>query len=89
MNRYGFQVSVIVADGATENNSFFKGMISKSIDSYIPSDLKKEFKYINYNHKNVMLHPITCKPIFFLIDLPQLVKKIVNALWMSSLKNLK
>ena len=71
LNQYGFQVSVIVADGAIENNSFFEGMASKAIDSYIPSDLKKEFKYINYNYKNVMIHPTTDKPIFFLADMPQ------------------
>ena len=41
LNQYGFQGSVIVSDGATENNSFIEGMASKSIDSYIPSDLKK------------------------------------------------
>ena len=64
-------------------------MASKSIDCYIPSDLKKEFKYINYNYKNVMIHPITDKPIFFLADMPHLVKKIVNALEMSSLKKSK
>ena len=28
LNEYGFQVSIIIADGATENNSFFKGMSS-------------------------------------------------------------
>ena len=73
MSQYGFQISVIVADGATANNSFFEGMASKSIDSYIPSDLKKEFIYINYNFKNVILYPITYKPIFFLADMPHLV----------------
>ena len=73
LDQYGFQVFVIVADDTTENNSF-------SIGSYIPSDLKKEFKYINYNYKNIMLHPITETPIFFLVDMPHSVKKTVNAL---------
>ena len=73
MSQYGFQVSVIVDDGATENNSFFEGMPSKSIDSYIPNDLKNKFKYINYNFKNIKLHPITYKPIFLLADIPHLV----------------
>ena len=59
MSRYGFQVSVIVADDVTGDNSFFEGMASTSIDSYILSDLKNEFKYINYNFKNLKLDPIT------------------------------
>ena len=60
---YGFPVYIVVADGVTENVSFFEGMISKSISLYIPSDLKNEFKYINYNFKNVMIHPITVKGV--------------------------
>ena len=47
LSQYELQVSVIVADSATENNSFFEGMSSKSIDSYIPNDLKNALKYIS------------------------------------------
>ena len=47
LSQYGLQVSVIVADGATENDSFFEGMASKSIDSYIPNNFKNELKYIS------------------------------------------
>ena len=90
LSQYGFQVSGIVADGATNNNPFFEGMTSKSIDSYIPSDLKKEFKNINYNFKNFMLYSITDKPTFFLADMTcHTWLKNVNALEMSSLKKSK
>ena len=64
---YGFQVCVVVADGATENNSFFEGVATQSIESHIPIDLKNKFPSINYDFKNVMLHPITDEPIFFLL----------------------
>ena len=86
---YGFQVCVVVADGATENNSFFEGVATQSIESHIPIDLKNKFPSIKYDFKNVMLHPITDEPIFFIADMPHLIKKIVNALEMSSLKKSK
>ena len=65
----------IVKTKSSDNLILISCVASKSIDSYIPSDLKKEFKYINYNYKHVMIHPITDKPIYFLADMPPLVKK--------------
>ena len=40
---YGFQVCVVVADGATENNSFFEGIATQSIETHISMDFKKNF----------------------------------------------
>ena len=86
---YGFQVCVVVADGAAENNSFFERVATQSIESHISIDLKTKFPSIKYDFKNKMLHPITDEPIFVIADMPYLIKKIVNALEMSSLKSQK
>ena len=32
LSLYGFQVSMVVADGVVENNSFFEGMVSISMN---------------------------------------------------------
>ena len=44
---------------------------------------------INYEFKTLMLHPIIDKPIFSIADMPHLIKKIMNALEISSLKKSK
>ena len=64
---YGFQVCVVVADGATVNNPFFEGVATQSIESNIPIDLKNKFPSIKYDLKKVMLHPITDEPILLLL----------------------
>ena len=51
LSLYGFQVYVLIIDGATENDSFFEEMVIISIQTYFPSDLMKELKSISYNCK--------------------------------------
>ena len=51
--------------------------------------MKNNFPSTSYDFKNVMLHPITNEPIFFIADMPHLIKNIINALEMSSLKKSK
>ena len=51
LSLYGFQVYVLIVDGATENDSFFEEMVTISIQTYFPSDLMKELKSISYNCK--------------------------------------
>ena len=68
---------VVVVDGATENNSFFEGVATQSIESHISIDLKNKFPSIKYDLKNVMLHSITDEPIFVIADMPYLIKKIL------------
>ena len=38
LSRYGFQVSIIVADGTTEYNSYFEGMANDSSISVLTTD---------------------------------------------------
>ena len=71
---YGFQVCVVVADGTTENNSFFEGVETQSIKSRIPIDLKNKFPSIDYDFKYVIFHPMIDEPIFFIADMPPLIK---------------
>ena len=42
-----------------------------------------------YISNQVMFYLITDEPIFFIADMPHLIKKIVNALEMSSFKKVK
>ena len=86
---YHFSVCVIVSDGATENNSLFDGLSTFSTENMLPSDLKSKFKDVNFEYKCVRKHPISHDLIFLIADMPHLVKKIVNALEMSSLKKSK
>ena len=46
---YGFLCYVLVVDAVTENILFFEGMASILIKPYIPSNLMKDFKYINHS----------------------------------------
>ena len=86
---FNISVCVIVSDGTTENNSLFDGLSTFSTDNMLPSDLKSKFKDVNFEYKCVRKHPMSHDLIFLIADMPHLVKKIVNALEMSSLKKSK
>ena len=86
---YQFSVCVLVCDGATENNSLFDGLSTFSSENMLLSDLKSKFKDVNFEYKCVRKHPMSHELIFLIVDMPHLVKKIVNALEMSSLKKPK
>ena len=55
----------------------------------LPFDLKSKFKNITFEYKCVRKHPISHDPIFLITNIPHLVKNIVIALEMSSLKKSK
>ena len=63
-------------------------MAKEYVSSFIAQPLRDEFPCINVNYIVVGNNPITGEPIFFIADIPHLVKKISNALEFSLLKNL-
>lgn len=77
MSSNWFQLFVVEDDGATLNNSFIEGIVSILVKSYISRNLMKELN----TPITILLNVIKCSI--------HLVKMIVNAQQIPSLKNQK
>jgi hypothetical protein len=85
----GFEAYQVVGDGAKENASYFKAFADGFAADYIPEELRAQYEGNKYLMPLAMRHPCSCRPVFFLEDMPYVIKRIVNALERSSLKKEK
>jgi hypothetical protein len=85
----GFEAYQVVGDGAKENASYFKAFADGFAADYIPEELRAQYEGNEYLMPLAMRHPCSCRPVFFLEDMPHVIKRIVNALERSSLKKEK
>lgn len=82
------EVIIVCGDGARENVIFFDTLSTESIDSIISDTTRALFQQFDLeamtNNNIAMIDPINNEPIFFVEDMPHIVKRIVNAMDRSS-----
>lgn len=85
LHNVGMGVCVIVGDGAGENAKLFSAISTEYAATYLTPELQEKLKAMKCDlFKCVMLHPITGEPIVVIEDMPHLIKRLVNALELSS-----
>jgi hypothetical protein len=82
----GLGVCNVTGDGAGENVKVFTEMSKVDCLQYIDPETIAKFPGIEFEAEKwlAMEHPVTHDPVFVLEDMPHVVKRIVNALEMSS-----
>jgi hypothetical protein len=82
----GLGVCNVTGDGAGENVKVFAEMSKVDCLQYIDTATMAKFPAIEFEAEKLlaMEHPVTREPVFVLEDMPHVVKRIVNALEMSS-----
>ena len=90
---YGLDVCSLCGDGATENVQLFKSLCTETILDWLSNDTKQEFEKLGLLEEAAMnvvfINPSTGKPIFVVEDMPHVVKRLANALELSSKKKEK
>ena len=75
LNKYNFDVLIVIADVTSKNNSIFEGLATLCIDLHISLSLVQEYSILDFNYHCVFLY-LCSKNLYFIIsDIPNLVKK--------------
>ena len=86
LSLYGFIVTTVTGDGASENRSTFENLGTHTVLDVIPQEILKDYPKIPRDFKIAMQHPTRRNILIFIMgDMPHLVKKIVDNCKITSL----